>query len=78
MNNKIIKTLVAGATALALAAGPVMANQLNSDVSDRIGYATETVMPENNDTALVPILLLSSIVFLVAAASVSEDDAESN
>ena len=78
MNNKIIKTLVAGATALALAAGPVMANQLNSDVADRIGYATETVMPENNDTALVPILLLSSIVFLVAAASVSEDDAESN
>ena len=78
MNKKFINTLAVGAAALVLAASPVLANQLHSDVVDRVGYATETVMPENGDTTLVPLLLLSSIVFLVAAASVSEDDAESN
>jgi len=78
MNKKIINSIAAGAAALALAVGPVMANQPRSSVVDRIGYSTETVMPENKDTSLALLFLLPSIVFLAVALSVSEDEPESN
>ena len=78
MNKKIINSIAVGAAALALAVGPVMANQPRSGVVDRIGYSTETVMPENKDTSLTLLFLLPSIVFLAVALSVSEDEPESN
>ena len=78
MNKKIINSIAAGAAALALAVGPVMANQPRSSVVDRIGYSTETVMSENKDTSLALLFLLPSIVFLAVALSVSEDEPESN
>ena len=78
MNKKIINSIAVGAAVLVLAVGPVMANQPRSDVVDRIGYSTETVMPENKDTSLALLFLLPSIVFLAVALSVSEDEPESN
>ena len=72
--NKLIKHAVAGITALALVVGPVMA----APTSSRIGYASETVMPDKVDTIVIPILLLASALFLTVAIVASEDESESN
>jgi len=72
--NKLIKHIAVGITALALVAGPATA----SNVASRIGYTSETVMPDKVDTTVIPILLLASAVFLAAAVVASEDEAVSN
>jgi hypothetical protein len=72
--NKLIKHAVAGITALALVAGPVMA----ASTSSRIGYASETVMPDNGETVVATTLLLAAAVFLTVAIVASEDESESN
>jgi hypothetical protein len=72
--NKLIKHTVAGITALALVAGPVMA----ASTSSRIGYTSETVMPDKVDTIVIPLLLLASAVFLTVAIVASQDESESD
>ena len=72
--NKLIKHIAVGITALALIAGPAAA----SNVASRIGYTSETVMPDKVDTIVIPTLLLASAVFLAVVIVAAEDESESD
>jgi hypothetical protein len=49
-----------------------------ASTSSRIGYTSETVMPDKVDTIVIPLLLLASAVFLTVAIVASQDESESD